>query len=326
MIYLYWGENSFLIQEKLTRIKEAYRNKFKSGLNFFKFDLEENCDDLKSALESQSMFSEKKLIFLRGVLSVSEPQWEETNKILNSIGGLEKSEDVILVGYDFTAAPASAALKKRLEFFNATGRVLEFRNYDKPKLIDWCLKKAAGENIKITRGDLAYLIDGLGCDTHRVWNEIVKLARYGQGAIARADIDRLVTFDIISSNFKVTDALMAKNAPLALKSLEDQWAKNEEPVLVLGAIVWQFRILVKLAGGPSTVLGAGKFASAEEAAKKLGLNPWVAKKSLAVLRNFSLSELKNIYHNLAEIDLAVKTGERDGREALEDFVYNFLKA
>ncbi|MFY9493002.1 MAG: DNA polymerase III subunit delta [Minisyncoccia bacterium] len=334
MIYLYWGENSFLIQEKLAKAKEAYRNKFKSGLNFFKFDLEENCDDLKPALESQSMFSEKKLIFLRGVLSVSEPQWEETNKILNSIGGLEKSEDVILVAYDFTVAPTSSTpsvglrgtLKKRLEFFNTKGKVEEFRNYDKPKLIDWCLKKAAGENIKITRGDLAYLIDGLGCDTHRVWNEIAKLARYGRGVIARSDIDHLVTFDIISSNFKVTDALAVKNAAAALKSLEDQWTKNEDPVSVLGAVVWQFRILIKLAGGPATALGAGKFASAEEAAKKLGLNPWVAKKSLAALRNFSLSELKNIYHNLAEIDLAVKTGERDGREALEDFVYNFLKA
>ncbi|MEK7609428.1 MAG: DNA polymerase III subunit delta [Patescibacteria group bacterium] len=326
MLILYYGENSFLIQEKLARIKEAYRNKFKSGLNFFKFDLEENCGDLKPSLESRSMFGEKKLIFLRGVLSVPESQWEEVGKILDAVGGLDKSEDVILVAYDFTTTPTSAALKKRLEFFNAKGKVSEFRNYDKPMLIDWCLKKAAGENIKIARGDLAYLINGLGCDTHRVWNEIAKLARYGQGAIAKADIDRLVVFDVVSSNFKVTDALMAKNAPLALKSLEDQWAKNEEPILVLGAIVWQFRILLKLAGGFSTALGAGKFTSAGEAAKKLKLNPWVVKKSSAALRNFSLIELRNIYHNLAQIDLSVKTGERDGREALTDFVYNFLKA
>ena len=334
MFILYYGENSFLIQEKLAKIKEAYRNKFKSGLNFFKFDLEENCGDLKPSLESRSMFGEKKLIFLRGVLSVPESQWTEVGEILGAVGGLDKSEDVILVAYDFTTAPTSSTpsaglrgtLKKRLEFFNAKGKVSEFRNYDKPMLIDWCLKKAAGENIKIARGDLAYLINGLGCDTHRVWNEIAKLARYGQGAIAKADIDRLVVFDVVSSNFKVTDALMAKNAPLALKSLEDQWAKNEEPILVLGAIVWQFRILLKLAGGFSTALGAGKFTSAGEAAKKLKLNPWVVKKSSSALRNFSLSELKNIYHDLADIDLAVKTGERDGREALTDFVYNFLKA
>ncbi|MBI4118886.1 MAG: DNA polymerase III subunit delta [Parcubacteria group bacterium] len=317
MIYLYYGENSFLIREKLARAKEAYHNKFKSGLNFFKFDLEENCGDLKMALESQSMFSEKKLIFLRGILSVPESKWDETAGILSAVGGLEKSEEVILVGYDFSAAD-SAALKKRLEFFNKKGKVEKFINYDQPKLIDWCLKKAAGENIKITRGDAAYLINGVGCDTDHVWNEILKLSAYGRGAITKANIDSSVVFDVVSSNFKVTDALMAKNAVLALKGLEDQWAKNEDPILILGAVVWQFRILVKLAGA--------KFASSEEAAKKLGLNPWVAKKSLAALKNFSAGELKNIYHNLADIDLAVKTGQRDGREALEDFVYDFLKA
>lgn len=325
MFILYYGENSFLIQEKLARVKEAYHNKFHSGLNFFKFDLEENYGDLKMALESQSMFSEKKLIFLRGILSVSESQWEEVGKIMDAVRGLDKSEDVILVAYDFTAA-GSVALKKRREFFNKKGKVEEFNNYDKPQLIAWCLKKADKENIKIARGDTAYLIDTLGCDTHRVWNEITKLARYGQGAVTRPDMDRLVVFDVIANNFKVTDALMAKNVAAALKGLEDQWSKNEDPVLVLGAIVWQFRILVKLAGGPSTALGAGKFASAEEAARKLKLNPWVVKKSSAALRNFSLTELKNIYHNLADVDLAVKTGERDGREALTDFVYGFLKA
>lgn len=316
MIYFYYGENSFLIQEKLARIKEAYRNKFKSGLNFFKFDLEENCDDLKTALVSQSMFAEKKLIFLRGVLSAPEAKWEEVVGILNSVSGLDKSDDVILVGYDFVDA-GSAASKKRLDFFNKKGKTEEFKNYDKPKLIDWCLKKSAAENIKISRGDLAYLIDGIGCNTDRTWNEIIKLAHYGRGVIAKPDIDRLVVFDVITSNFKVIDALMVKNAGSALKSLEDQWARNEDPILVLGAIVWQFRILIKLAGG--------QFASAEAAAKKLGLNPWVAKKSSAALRNFSAWELKNIYHNLADIDLAVKTGAKDGREALEDFVYNFLK-
>lgn len=325
MFILYYGGNSFLIQEKLARVKEVYHNKFTSGLNFFKFDLEENYGDLKMALESQSMFSEKKLIFLRGVFSVPESQWEEVGKTLDAVSGLDKSEDVILVAYDFTAA-GSVALKKRLAFFTKKGKVEEFNNYDKPKLIAWCLKKADRENIKTSRGDLAYLIDGLGCDTHRVWNEITKLARYGRGVITKPDIDRLVVFDVISNNFKVTDALMAKNAAAALKGLEDQWSKNADPVLVLGAIVWQFRILVKLAGSPSTALGAGKFASAEEAARKLKINPWVVKKSSAALRNFSLTELKNIYHNLADVDLAVKTGERDGREALTDFVYNFLKA
>lgn len=326
MIYTYYGENSFLIQEKLAKIKESYEAKFKSGLNFFKFDLEENCDELKSSLESQSMFSEKKLVFLRGVLSVAEAKYKEIEDIINKNKFLNKSDKVILVLYDMlsSSAPpsprlrrASKATEDRLKFFKTLGDVKEFKNFNKPQLIGWCLKKADESSIKISRADLAYLIDGIGCDTHKVWNEILKLSAYGSGKVERKNIDNMVVFDVISNSFKVTDALVQKKAGLALSELEKLWQNNEEPIMVLGAIVWQFRNMLKLADVTAS--------NAAQVVQKFRLNPWVAQKTLAAVKNFSPAELKNIYQNLADIDLAIKTGERDGREALEDFVYNFLQ-
>lgn len=316
MIYIYYGENSFLIQEKLAKIKESYEAKFKSGLNLFKFDLEENYDELKSSLESQSMFSEKKLIFLRGVLSTAEPKYKEVEDIINKNKFLNKSEDVILVLYDITGE-LKVGIKKRIDFLKTLGEAKEFKNLDKPKLIDWCLKKSEEENIKISRTDLAFLIDGIGCDTNRVWNEVSKLVAYSDGVIAKKDIENLVTFDVMASSFKVTDALVQRKINVALSELEKLWQNNEEPILVLGAIVWQFRNMLKLADVKITQA---------EAVQKFKLNPWVAQKTLAALKNFSQTELKNIYQSLVDVDLAIKTGGKDGREALTDFVYSFLKA
>ncbi|MDP3764746.1 MAG: DNA polymerase III subunit delta [bacterium] len=326
MIYIYYGENSFLIQEKLTRIKETYLIKYSSGLNFFKFDLEENCDDLKSALESQSMFSEKKLVFLRGVLSVTEVKFEEVKEIINKNKFLNKSEDIILVLYDMLSSSAppphkasgghGKATEDRLKYLKTLGEVKEFKNLDKPKLIDWCLKKSQEENIKISRADLAFLIDGVGCDTNRVWNELAKLSAYSGGMIQKKDIENLITFDLTASSFKVTEALAQKKAALALEGLEELWQKNEEPIMVLGALVWQFRNMLKLADVTAS--------NAAQVAQKFKLNPWVAQKTLNALKNFSQPELKNIYQNLADADLAIKTGEKDGREALNDFVCGFL--
>ncbi len=51
MIYVYYGENSFLIQEKLVAIRAKYEAKFSSGLNFWKLDLEEDWDNLKQQLK-----------------------------------------------------------------------------------------------------------------------------------------------------------------------------------------------------------------------------------------------------------------------------------
>ena len=315
MVYLYYGENSFLIQERLQMVKEKYLAKYAAGFNFWKFDLEENIDDLGSVLESQAMFAEKKLIFLRSVFAVTEDIWQILERVMRKNGWLGKSEEVILILYDFSGAEKS---KKRLDFLKTLGEAKEFKNLDKPRLIDWCLKKAGETSIKVSRADLAYLIDGMGCDTHRVWNELAKLATYGNGVVARKSIQDLVSFDTFSNNFAVADALLQKNIPLALKELEVQWQKNEEPVMVLGALVWQFRIMVQLAGS--------KFSSVDEAAKNLKINPWVAKKALSALKNFTYPQLKSIYQNLADADLAVKTGAQDGREALTDFTYRFLKA
>ncbi|MEK7565367.1 MAG: DNA polymerase III subunit delta [Patescibacteria group bacterium] len=325
MIYLYWGENSFLIQEKLAKISESYRAKFKSGLNLFKFDLEENCDELKSSLESQSMFSEKKLVFLRGILSVPEVKFEEIKETINKNKFLNKSEDVILVLYDFIIPrfdlPGRSNLKtsevNRLNFLKTLGEVKEFKNLDKPKLIDWCLKKTEEENIKISRNDLSFLIDGVGCDANRVWNEVSKLSAYSGGNITKKDIESLVVFDVVASSFKVTDALAQKKVSQALIGLNELWQNNEEPVMVLGAMVWQFRNMLKLADVKITQT---------EAVQKFKLNPWVAQKTLSALKNFSQAELKNIYQSLVDVDLAIKTGGKDGREALTDFVYGFLKA
>lgn len=315
MVITYYGGNSFLIQERLQAVKEKYLAKYAGGFNFWKFDLEENIDDLGSVLESQAMFAEKKLVFLRSVFSAAEDKWQNLESVLGKNNWLGKSEEVILIPYDFSGGEKS---KKRLDFLKTLGEAKEFKNLDKPRLIDWCLKKASETGLKISRADLAYLIDGVGCDTHRVWNEIAKLAAYGNGIVTQKSIKDLASFDSFSNNFAVTDALLQRNIPLALKELEAQWQKNEEPVMVLGALVWQFRIMIQLA--------AGRFSSSDEAAQKLKLNPWVAKKALSALKNFTYAQLKNIYQNLADADWAMKTGAQDGREALADFIYGLLKA
>jgi DNA polymerase-3 subunit delta len=313
MIYLYYGENSFLIQEKLSAIRAKYEAKFSSGLNFWKLDLEEDFDNLKSIVDSQSMFEEKKLAFLRGIFSVTEARWEEIKKIILNI---EKSDDVILVFYDFLIPKENA--KKRLEFLSKAGKSDEFRNFERPKFISWILEKSKFVGLKMERNEAWYLADNIGIDLYRASSEILKLASYKNNSVlTKKDIDAVVPFETYANNFKAMDAVLNKNAVLALKGLEEQWIKNEDPIKILGAFAWQFRILLKL-----TDL---KYSSFDEASKKLGVPVWSVKKSFSALKIFSFQELKNIYQKLADVDLAVKTGAEDGREALADFVCGFTK-
>ena len=223
MIFIYYGENSFLIQEKLTAIRAKYEAKFSSGLNFWKLDLEEDPDNLKSIVDSQSMFEEKKLAFLRGIFSIAEAKWDEVKKTIQNIG---ESNDVILVFYDFLIPKESA--KKRLEFLSKSGKSEEFRNFERPKFINWILEKSKSAGLNMERTEAGYLTDNIGLDPHRASAEILKLASYKNGGVlSKKDIDAVVPFDTYSNSFKAIDALLNKNAVLALKGLEEQWIKNE---------------------------------------------------------------------------------------------------
>jgi len=321
MIYLYYGENSLMLQAKLLAQKERYQAKFKSGLNFWRLDLEEDFQNLKSIIASQSMFEEKKLVFLRGILSLNESEWQAVAEILKEPG--VKSGDVILVFYDFILPSASGreakpnlATQKRIKFFSENGQVEEFKNLPRPKLITWATAKAKELGADISKTDLEYLADIILGDQQRLLNELKKLASYKSEKITRADIDFLVSPEISANIFKTTEALANRDLKTALLSLEDHWHKNEEPLGVLSMLIWQFRILVKMAS-----LNAR---SVNEVSAKLKLNNWTAQKSFNSLKHFNFEELKNAYQHLADIDLAVKTGSSDAKEALTDFVYSFL--
>ncbi|TSD00325.1 MAG: Uncharacterized protein Athens071425_630 [Parcubacteria group bacterium Athens0714_25] len=79
--------------------------------------------------------------------------------------------------------------------------------------------------------------------------------------------------------------------------------------------VYQFRNLLKIAG-----LYFSGLSNEYAIAKETKLHPFVVKKGLAQVRTMDIKKIKNIYRNLAEIDLKVKTGKMDIILALDKFV------
>ncbi len=321
MIYLYWGENSYVLQEKLAELKARYSAKFASGINFWKVDLEESFDQLENIVGAQSMFSEKKLVFLRGVFSINQSEWDGVENILTK-SNIKSDQEVILIFYDFIwpGEKLPEYIQKRKEFFKKNAEITEFKNFERPQMLKWAGQQSDKIGAKISAANLAYLIDSIGLDCHRVINELGKLAMFSPEEISRPDIDMLVDKTTEANVFRTTDALAQRNLPGALKSLGEHWRNNEDPLMILNMLVWQFRSLIKTADLVSQKLPK------DIIAEKLGAKPWIAEKNIRAAKGFTLLELKSIYQNLADADVAIKTGQKDGREALEDFVYGFLQA
>ncbi len=90
MIYLLYGSNFQASLEKLNEIIAEYRKK-NGDLNIYKFDAEENeLEKIKTALQTRSLFSEKKLVVLKHVATSDSKQ--QIFQILQNLDG-----DIIVV-------------------------------------------------------------------------------------------------------------------------------------------------------------------------------------------------------------------------------------
>jgi DNA polymerase-3 subunit delta len=145
-------------------------------------------------------------------------------------------------------------------------------------------------------------------------NEIKKLVTY-KNSITVADVKKIVTSEIETNIFNLVDALGQKNLKKALIEVKNMLKKGENEIYILSMIIYQMRnlILVKniLVNNQQPTTNNQQLIS-----RKLALHPFVVKKTLLQVKNFTLEKLKEIYQKLVDFDIAVKTGKIEPGNAL----------
>jgi DNA polymerase-3 subunit delta len=99
-----------------------------------------------------------------------------------------------------------------------------------------------------------------------------------------------------------------------MKLLNEHLAAGDDPFYLLSMYFYQFRNLLKVK--PLAQKNMNQF----DISKKLKLHPFVARKSMDQVRNFTLAKLKELYSALCEIDFESKIGKVDIGLALDKFV------
>jgi len=111
----------------------------------------------------------------------------------------------------------------------------------------------------------------------------------------------------------MVDALGNRNGELALRMLH-RLLDEDEPLRLFGMIVRQFRMLLQT----REMLDSGFGES--EISKRLKTYPFIARKLIGQVRNFTIEDLEAIYHKLLNTDKAIKTGQMAGDVALDMLV------
>ena len=321
-IYLFYGKETFLMEQQIKKIKNAFGEKIK-GINYILID-ESNIQDLISNIETPAFGFDKKLIIIKntGIFkrenkvrnnNVSKELKEKINNyIKNNIELIKETTIIIFVEDDVEKNSIYNTIEK-------LGIICNFEE-QKPFQIIKRLKNICNSyKVNVDESTLQYFIESCGINMQELTNEIRKLIEYAgeNGKIEKIDIDKLCIKKIEAVIFDLTDYLGQKKVKQAMEVLYNLISAKEPIQKILITLYNHFKRLyfVKLA-----------INSNKDIATTLKLKPnqmFLVNKYSMQAKSFKVEELKNILQKLQDLDYKYKIGLIDLNIGLETILCTY---
>jgi DNA polymerase-3 subunit delta len=330
-IYLLYGTEDFLIDEEIRAIRRRTIGEA-TALNYNCFSRGQlDINTLINALQTVDLFSPQKMLvieaeplFKKTGLSDQSEAGEDAQAVRERpsdtveqlITALQECPETVTVVFK----TGEVDLRKKLgKWLKANSQLREFQAYkpwEEAKVEEWVRERFRGQGFNIAPEALGLFVDTAGRDLRLLDQEVRKVAVYiykGKDRQITVQDIRAVTSGGELDALELVEDLRRrdiKSSLLVLKALQ----KEEEPVVLLGLLVAQFRLFLQI----RQALEAGM--SMEELGTKLGKHPFYLKKLAGDINRYSLPELKELYFLLQKTDMALKTGAVDPWLGLEEFV------
>ncbi|MEO7324741.1 MAG: DNA polymerase III subunit delta [Dokdonella sp.] len=241
-VYLIAGAEHLLVMEAA----DALRARAKE-LGFIErevLDVEANFDwnQLGDASRSMSLFSSRKLIDLR--LPTGKPG-KEGAAAISEFCAAPPPDTVLLVSTNDWSKKHEGAWSAAIE---RTGIAVAVWPLKREELPDWIGARMASRGLKATADAIALLADRVEGNLLAAAQEIDKLALLNAGtAVDIEALDANVADDARYDVFRLTDAAIGGDAGRALYIVAGLRAEGEELIPLLGWMLMQLRLLLRLA-------------------------------------------------------------------------------
>lgn len=315
-LYLLYGEELFLLETSLKKIKEIFGECIK-GINYITID-DTNVSQIISDIETPSFGYEKKLIIARNTGIFKKDGKRKNAEIVNLrqkfLDYIKENVEIIKNSIVLVFIEDEADSKLELyKLIDKMGVICNFE-YQKPIQIAKRLKAICnGYKVNIDEPTLKYFIECCGTNMQDSINEIRKLIEYAGkgGTISKKEIDILSIKKLESVIFDLTDNLGKKETQKALKVLENLIYAKEPIQKILITLYNHFKKLY------ITQIAITK---SKDVAESLSLKPnqiFLVNKYKMQSKYFRGNELKEILQSLRDLDYNYKNGNIDLQLGLE---------
>ncbi|MBR3132719.1 MAG: DNA polymerase III subunit delta [Clostridia bacterium] len=312
-IYLFWGNDKFLLDEAVKKIKKIF-GELQLGINYILID-DSNLNDIIPNIETPAFGYDKKLIIIRnsGLFKKESKNISIKEKLSDYI---DKNMDLITDSCIIVFIEEEVNKYSFYKLLEKKACLVNFE-YLKPAQIKVRLKKICNAyKVNISDNDLMYLIEVVGTDMQNLINEIRKLIEYaGSGnTIKKEDIDNLSTKQIQAVIFQLTDLLGDKKIDEALNILDNLIYQKEPLPKILITLYNHFK---------KVYLASLAIKNGNDIAKVLDLKTnqmFLISKYRKQANFFKIDELEQILNELIELDYKYKIGEIDIEIALKSIL------
>lgn len=307
IIYLY-GEDTFGSRLYLSQQIERFKKeRDPQGMNVVFLDgQKQNSSQLWNEIASSPFLAEKKMVIIKNILSTKDAE------VLESfVGGIKENkipEKNVIIFWQGETLGKSKMAQELQKTLAKEKWAKEFPALVGASMAAWIKTEVVNRGGSIANVAATYLSQNIGKDTWYANSLIDQLLAYAhKKEISLADVQIFLEEKTDDNIFNMVDAIVAGNKKAAFKMLTEQRRLGEEEGYIFSMILRQFRILISM----RDLFNRQENISSDEIAKLLSLHPFVAKKSLPLIKKYSLDKLKNMYTQLLEIDIKTKTGFAD---------------
>ncbi|NUP59355.1 MAG: DNA polymerase III subunit delta [Pseudarthrobacter sp.] len=167
------------------------------------------------------------------------------------------------------------------------------------------------EGRRINQDAVQALVNAVGADLSELAAACSQLLADAGSTVTAEMVDRYYGGRVEATAFKVADAAMAGNGPLALSTLRHALATGADPVPLVAALAAKLRTVARVAGASG---------SSAQIAAELGMQPWLVEQAQRDVRRWTPEGLIRSIQATAEADAQVKGLSRDPVYAVEHAV------
>ncbi|MBU2109352.1 hypothetical protein KKB71_00115 [Patescibacteria group bacterium] len=288
MLYLLFGKDTYRSRQKLNELLDFFRSKTKD-FGIFRISGESfNAEEFESFLKSKNLFNERSIIVCIDIVENKSA----SNFILNNLERCADSENIFLFLEKEVGNDILALFKKSAE------KIQKFDLLSGAKLKKWIQEEAGKRKIKLSLDTQDKITEKYSSDLWRVSSEI-DISALG-GEIKRAETKEQY------NPFQICDAFAYKDRKTAWILFQKALFNGITAEEVFWKIWWQIKTLILVKNQPHG----------------LNLHPFVIKKTLRNINNFTKEELNNLSWQLVNLYHKTRKGQAEFEIGLEKFILN----